>query len=187
MFQRKCMLVGTTAAAAAALAGFAAGVAGSASAQAPAAPRAAGEIINSEGQAIGSVNVAQLENGLQIIATAENLPAGVHAFHIHETGRCDPPDFQSAGGHFNSDDSRHGFHAEGGPHAGDLPNVHIGADGVLAVEFVTDRLTLEEGDAAILDDDGSALVIHEGADDYVTDPAGEAGGRIACAVIERQQ
>jgi superoxide dismutase, Cu-Zn family len=183
MFQRKSALV----IAAAALAGLAAGATGPASAQAPAGPGAAGEIIDSEGQAIGSVNASQLANGLQIIATAENLPAGVHGFHIHAVGRCDPPDFQSAEGHFNPDDGSHGFHSEGGPHAGDLPNVHIGDDGVLAIEFVTDRLTLEDGDAAILDDDGAALVLHANADDYVTDPSGESGGRIACAVIQRQQ
>ena len=183
MFQRKSALV----IAAAALAGLAAGATGPASAQAPAAPGATGEIIGSEGQAIGSVNLSQLANGLQIIATAEDLPAGVHGFHVHAVGRCDPPDFQSAEGHFNPDDGSHGFHAEGGPHAGDLPNVHIGDDGVLAVEFVTDRLTLEDGDAAILDDDGAALVLHANADDYVTDPSGESGGRIACAVIQRQQ
>lgn len=186
MFQRKSAPV-IAAAALVGLATVATVATGPASAQAPAGPGAAGEIVNSEGQAIGSVNVNQLANGLQIIATAEDLPAGVHGFHFHAVGRCDPPDFQSAEGHFNPDDSSHGFHAEGGPHAGDLPNVHIGEDGVLAVEFVTDRLSLEEGDAAILDDDGTALVIHEGADDYQTDPSGESGGRIACAVIERQQ
>lgn len=158
-----------------------------AQAQQPEEPGASGEIINAEGEVIGSVNVSQLAYGLQIVATAEGLPPGVRGFHFHETGRCDPPDFQSAGGHFNPTGAAHGFNNPDGPHAGDLPNVHVGDDGVLAVEFVTDRMTLEEGETAILDDDGTALVIHADADDYETDPAGDAGERLACAVIEAAQ
>ena len=177
MFQRNSVLV----IAAAALAGLAACVTAPVSAQMPAGPGAAGEIINSEGQAIGSVNLNQLTNGLQIIATAENLPSGVHGFHIHAVGECQPPSFESAQGHFNPGDSSHGFQSEGGPHAGDLPNVHIGPDGVLAVEFLTDRMSLREGDNAVLDDDGAALVIHQGADDYQTDPARPARPRHAGA------
>ena len=147
-------------------------------------PAATGEIINAQGEVIGTVDANQLAYGLQVVAAAEDMPAGVHAFHIHETGACDPATgFESAGGHFNPTGMSHGFQDPQGPHAGDLPNVYVGEDGLLAVEFVTARMSLSDGEAAIVDDDGAALVIHEGADDYVTDPAGAAGSRIACAVI----
>ena len=146
-------------------------------------PAATGEIIDTKGEVIGTVDANQLAYGLQVVAAAENLPPGVHAFHIHETGRCDTPDFQSAGGHFNPTGMSHGFQDPQGPHAGDLPNVYVGEDGILAVEYVTDRMSLTDGEAAILDDDGAALVIHAQADDYATDPAGDAGNRIACGVI----
>lgn len=150
-------------------------------------PAATGTIINTEGTEIGSVDLNQFTNGLQIVTAAENLPEGVHAFHIHETGSCETPDFESAGGHFNPTDNSHGFQDEQGPHAGDLPNVYVSADGVLAVEHITDRMALTEGEVAVLDDDGAALVIHQDADDYATDPAGNAGSRIACAVIQPAQ
>jgi superoxide dismutase, Cu-Zn family len=176
------MLQGTSRLFASAVLGLAA--AGAAQAQQPEAPGATGEIINSEGEVIGSVNVTQLAHGVLIIATAEGLPPGVRGFHIHETGQCDPPDFQSAGGHFNPTGAAHGFNNPDGPHAGDLPNVHVGEDGVLAVEFISERLTLDEGETAMLGGDGTALVIHDHADDHQTDPTGDAGPRIACAVIE---
>jgi Cu-Zn family superoxide dismutase len=181
MLQRKTVFFGSAVTLAALTA------VGVAQGQQPQPPAATGEIINSEGQAIGSVNVSQLAAGLQIVAVAEDLPPGVHGFHIHETGQCEPPDFESAGGHFNPTDKPHGFTSDDGPHAGDLPNVHIGDDGTLTVEFVTDRVTLDEGDTAVLDDDGAALVIHADADDYMTDPAGNSGNRIACAVIQAAQ
>jgi superoxide dismutase, Cu-Zn family len=142
-------------------------------------------LINPDGKEIGSVALTQLAQGVRIFAQAADLPPGVHAFHIHETGECTPPDFTSAGGHYNPGGAEHGWANPNGHHAGDLPNVHVQEDGVLAVEYFTDAVTLGEGDATLFDDDGSAIVMHEGADDYETDPAGDAGARIACGVIAK--
>ena len=142
-------------------------------------------LINPEGEEIGNVALEQLERGVRIFAQAANLPRGVHAFHIHAVGQCEPPEFTSAGGHFNPTEEQHGWNNPQGHHAGDLPNVHVHDDGRLAVEYFTDAVTLGEGETSIFDDDGAAVVMHEGADDYMTDPAGDAGARIACGVIER--
>jgi superoxide dismutase, Cu-Zn family len=142
-------------------------------------------LINPDGEEIGNVAIEQLARGVWISAQASRLPPGVHAFHIHQTGRCDTPDFKSAGGHFNPTGKQHGWNNPEGHHAGDFPNVHVQEDGVLAVEVFTDAVTLGEGETSLFDDDGSAIVMHAGADDYHTDPAGDAGARIACGVIAR--
>lgn len=145
------------------------------------------ELLDTDGNMIGNVALTEVAQGVHLFAQAEGLPSGTHAFHIHETGSCEPPDFESAGGHFNPTGAAHGWDNPDGPHAGDFPNVHVQDDGVLTVEYFTDKVTLEEGETAVFDDDGSAIVVHEGADDYQTDPAGDAGARIACGVIEASQ
>lgn len=163
-------------------AGFAAAalLAGSAAAQ----ETATANLQNQEGQDVGTVELTQTPTGVHIVATLTNLPAGEHGFHIHETGTCEG-DFTSAGGHYNPGGAEHGYHSEGGPHAGDLPNIHVPESGELTVEYVNDRVSLEEGgEGALRDDDGSAIVIHANPDDYQSQPAGDAGPRIACGVIE---
>ena len=142
-------------------------------------------LIDPDGNRIGNVAISELAQGVRIFAQADNVPPGVHAFHIHETGQCDPPDFESAGGHYNPTGAQHGWDNSQGPHAGDFPNVHVHDDGRLTVEYFTNAVTLGEGDTTLFDGDGSAIVMHEGADDYQTDPAGDAGARIACGVIAR--
>ncbi|NVP54299.1 superoxide dismutase family protein [Mycoplana rhizolycopersici] len=104
------------------------------------------------------------------------------ALHIHETGACDPTSsHESAGGHFNPDEKEHGFLAANGPHAGDMPNQYVGDDGVMRAQVFNGMVTLKEGDRSIR---GRAIVVHAGFDDYRTGPAGGAGDRLACAVIQ---
>ncbi len=136
---------------------------------------------NSSGEEVGSVTLVPTENGVLLHAKLENMPEGTHAFHIHETGQCDPPSFTSAGGHHNPTAADHGFFSNGGVHAGDMPNIHVPASGSLEIEVLNVWVGL---DGLLLDDDGAAIVVHEGADDYRTDPAGDAGSRIACGVIK---
>jgi Cu-Zn family superoxide dismutase len=161
---------------------LAAGTSAAAEAQAQSANA---ELLNSDGKAIGNVALSEMAQGVRILAEASDLPPGQHGFHIHETGVCEGPTFESAGGHYNPTDQQHGWGNPEGPHAGDFPNVHVQDDGRLAVEYFTNMVTLEEGDASLFDDDGSAMMIHASADDYETDPAGDAGDRIACGVIEQ--
>jgi Cu-Zn family superoxide dismutase len=149
------------------------------------AARATAELKNREGQAIGRARLAETPHGVLITVDLERAPSGEHAFHIHETGRCDAPAFESAGGHFNPTKAQHGFFDAKGPHRGDLPNVHVPSSGRLAFEYVADSVALKTGQARLLDQDGSALVMHAKPDDYRTDPAGAAGDRLACGVIQQ--
>jgi len=144
---------------------------------------AVAEMIDGKANPVGTAQLNQLEQGVQIVVAVSGLPAGKHALHIHETGECEPP-FESAGGHFNPTDVEHGWDNPEGPHAGDLPNIYVG-EGAVQVEYITDRVTLEDGETSLLDDDGAAIVIHQGQDDYVSEPAGDAGMRLACGVIEK--
>ncbi len=158
--------------------------AGLAPANAQVQETAAGNMVNADGGEIGTATFEQTPAGVLIKTDITNLPAGEHGFHIHETGKCDPKDaFKSAGGHYAAG-MKHGFMVEGGPHPGDMPNVTVGSDGVLKVSVLNDRVSVRDGDNPLLDDDGSALMIHSGADDYTSQPSGDAGDRIACAVIQ---
>lgn len=139
---------------------------------------------NVQGEEVGSATLTQTPNGVLILLSVKRLPPGVHAFHIHSVGKCEPP-FKSAGGHFNPAGKKHGLEAPEGHHAGDMPNLHIPANGELTVEVFNDQITLARGPAnSLFHDGGTAFIIHAGEDDYKTDPTGDAGGRIACGVIE---
>ena len=153
------------------------------------APQAGGTFINAQGQQIGRATLTQTPSGGVLVQVElRGLPPGEHAFHIHETGRCDPANgFQSAGGHFAPRRHQHGYLVQGGPHAGDMPNQFVGPDGVLRAQVLNPSVTLGEGEGTLFDADGSAIVVHANPDDYRSQPAGDAGGRIACAVIERQR
>ena len=133
---------------------------------------------------VGSATSTQTPAGVLIALSVKGLPAGEHAFHVHGIGKCEPP-FMSAGGHFNPDKKKHGMMAVDGPHAGDMPNLHIPANGELVVEVLNAAATLEKGKAnSLFGPEGTALIIHAGKDDYKTDPTGDAGGRIACGPVE---
>ncbi len=131
----------------------------------------------------GEVIVAQGDNGLLVNIKAQGLPPGAHGVHIHEFGKCEGPDFKSAGGHWNPAAKEHGFDNPQGAHAGDFFNLDIGADGSGSLEALVPGATLSGGDNALLDADGAAFVVHEGPDDLKTDPSGDSGGRIACGVF----
>ncbi len=172
-----------TEAAAFALAFGAAGVLGAASAHAAdVEAQATAAMVNAKGDSVGTVALKQGAQGTVLHVRLTDLPPGTHAFHVHEVGACDPPDFKSAGDHYNPADDAHGFFNEDGYHAGDLPNIHVPESGILEVEFFSEALKLDDD---LFDDDGAALVIHTGEDDYRTDPAGAAGDRIACGVIQK--
>lgn len=151
----------------------------------PASAQSANAALKSpDGKDVGSVKLTQLPYGALLTLQVKGLPAGTHAFHVHAVGKCEPP-FTSAGGHFNPAGKKHGITVPEGHHAGDMPNIHVPESGELTIEVVNAAVTLEKGKpGSVFDSDGSAIVIHEGADDYKSDPAGAAGKRIACGVIQ---
>jgi superoxide dismutase, Cu-Zn family len=142
--------------------------------------------VNAAGTPIGTATLRQTPGGVLIDINVARVPPGAHALHIHETGTCDAPAFTSAGDPYNPTGAKHGFVADSAPHAGDLPNQFVQHDGVLQAHVFTPQITLGAGTGTLFDADGSALIIHNQADDYASQPAGEAGDRLACAVIRPQ-
>jgi Cu-Zn family superoxide dismutase len=142
------------------------------------------ELKDAQGQTVGTAVLTETPHGVLIHATLTNVPAGVHAFHIHQTGACVAP-FTTAGGHFNPTAKQHGMENPMGMHAGDMPNIEVPAGGHLTFDVLAPNITLAAGPASVFDADGSAIVIHQGVDDYKSDPAGNAGARIACGVITK--
>ena len=149
-----------------------------------AADTATAKFSGADGADHGTLTLTGTPNGVLIKGELTGVPAGVHAFHFHTTGKCEPP-FDSAGGHFNPTEAKHGYMVEGGPHAGDMPNLEAGEPGTVMVETFDPHVSLTEGaQGYLMDADGSALILHAGADDYSSQPSGAAGDRLACAVIE---
>ncbi|MFQ4134924.1 superoxide dismutase family protein [Nodosilinea sp. PGN35] len=143
------------------------------------------DLIDNGGKTIGTVEVEQGHKGVLINLKAKDLPPGYHGMHFHAVGDCsDLAAFKSAGGHVNPFDTPHGFRNPDGPHEGNLPNLVVAADGTVEVELYSDLVALNAGPAKLLDDDGTALIIHTDKDDHYSQPIGGSGGRIACAVIE---
>jgi len=143
------------------------------------------DLKNTSGQSVGTATFTQADNVVRILLEVKGLPPGPHAVHVHAVGKCDPPDFNSAGPHFNPGGKQHGALNPAGSHAGDLPNITVGSDGTGRMETTTEQLTLGSGPTTVWDADGSALVIHANRDDFKTDPTGNAGARIACGVVEK--
>lgn len=152
-------------------------------ANAPAAPLGQAVLYFADGRPAGTAQLVAAGDGVSVVATLSGFPAGTHAVHLHTTGKCEGPGFTSAGGHLNPAMHQHGRDNPSGMHLGDLPNAEIAANGGGSISFelmgAKDTVLGE-----IYDTDGTAIVVHEKADDYRTDPTGNAGSRLACGVFE---
>lgn len=144
-----------------------------------AGPAPALGFVGGDGTALGSLTVADTPGGVSLTLAGTGMPAGIHGLHLHTVGKCDGPKFESAGPHWNPENKQHGTENSQGPHKGDLTNATVAADGALNQVLSIPGVTL----AQLQDGDGTALVVHASPDDNRTDPSGNSGDRIACAVI----
>ena len=160
-------------------------LAGCAGMQAAGDNAAMAELRNASGANVGTATFTQVGNVVRIVLEAKGLTPGLHGVHIHAVGKCDPPDFTSAGPHFNPTGKQHGALNTQGSHAGDLPNLNVAADGSGRLETANEQISLGSGASSLWDADGSALVVHAAPDDFKTDPTGNSGARMACGVITK--
>ena len=150
------------------------------------APKSAhADIVNAQGQKIGTATIVPAKKGVKIEVNVSQLPPGKHGIHIHAVGKCEGPAFTTAGGHLNPDMKKHGKDNPEGPHAGDLLMIDVKADGTAKATLLDTMVTLADGPNSLFHDGGTSIVIHEKEDDYKTDPAGNSGARIACGVIQK--
>lgn len=147
-------------------------------------PIASAALRGTDGSDKGTATIVAVRGKIELQLAVQGLPAGEHGTHLHTVGRCDAPDFTSAGGHLNPHGKMHGSENPQGAHLGDLPNLNVGDNGKGAL-IASIPGTAEEVAAALFDADGTAIVIHAGTDDYKTDPSGNSGGRIICGVLTR--
>jgi Cu-Zn family superoxide dismutase len=141
------------------------------------------ELKDAQGQSMGSAVLREEDGKVRMVVQVSGLTPGRHGIHIHAVGRCEPPTFQSAGGHFNPLGKKHGLENPEGAHGGDLPDLEVDASGRIEYVVVTDRVALAPGPTSVFDADGSAVVIHARADDQRTDPSGNSGERLLCGQL----
>ncbi len=143
------------------------------------------ELKDAQGKSVGTATLSEAPGGVHVVLQAKGLPPGQHGFHIHAVGKCNPPDFTSAGPHLNPYGKKHGHKNPEGFHAGDLPNLTIGADATGSVDATAPGVTLKDGTGSVFHPGGTTLIVHADPDDEKTDPAGNSGARVACGVIQR--
>ena len=144
------------------------------------------EMKNAKGESMGVATITEKKGaGVQIALDLKGLPAGEHALHFHMTPKCEGPDFTSAGGHFNPTAKKHGMQNPEGPHAGDMSNFTVAAGGTAKATVSNANVTLGAGANSLFANGGTALMVHAAADDMKSDPAGNAGARIACGVVTK--
>lgn len=149
------------------------------------AQSAKAELKDAQGKVVGTATLGEVAGGVKIALKASGLKPGDHGLHIHAVGKCEPPAFTSAGGHFNPGNKKHGKQNPEGAHAGDLPNLKVGADGTGSIEVTAGGVTLKGGAGSLFQPGGTALVVHADPDDEKTDPTGNSGARVACGVISK--